>query len=196
MAMILLDCDGVLLEWDRSFASWCRKNIGATPCPSGPKDWNLAEWLGCDDAEALSLVAEFNASPEFGNIWPCINAVQGVSRLAFDGHEMHVITSCSEDPEAARRRHENLVRCFGDVFSAVYCLPLGASKAKLLGQFERGCIWVEDNYCHAVAGREAGHHTFMIERSHNRTLRAGADPMIRWVTTWDDIVSLAHRITF
>lgn len=195
MATVLLDCDGVLLEWDRSFSRWVRTRTGAQPCYRGPQSWNLAEWLGCDDAEALEMVTAFNSSPEFGYLWPCINAVQGVFRLVEDGHALHVITSCSDSPEAQRRRYENLVRCFGDVFNTVICLPLGGEKAGILKRFPPGCIWVEDNYGHAVAGREAGHHTFMIHRSHNQAHRAGSDPMIRWVSTWEDIVSLAQRIT-
>jgi beta-phosphoglucomutase-like phosphatase (HAD superfamily) len=195
MATVLLDCDGVLLEWDRAFARFCATRLGTKPCASGPKHWDLAEWIGVDRDQVFALVDEFNHSPAFGNIWPCHNALRGVAQLVGDGHRLHVITSCSSASEAREMRHANLRRCFGDVFERIVCLPLGFDKSNALIHYPKGCIWVEDNYANAVAGHSAGHHTFMIHRSHNQRDREDSEPTIRWVSEWDDIISLANEVT-
>lgn len=195
MATVLLDCDGVLLEWDLAFARWCRQHHDIDPSLDGPQSWGLGEWLGTDDKTALDLVARFNASPCFGNIWPCTKALQGVFELVQDGHRIEVVTSCSDDASAIAARKKNLLTSFGDVFDKLHCLPLGASKDVVLSNYAPGAIWVEDNYTHALAGRILGHHTFMIKRSHNRAQESASDPMIRWVSDWANIVSLARRVT-
>lgn len=193
-APVILDCDGVLLDWTRSFAHWLYLTRKLPVDPRGPCSWDMLAWTGLDSVAVKEAISEFNHSSHFEDLRPCQGALWGVHQMARAGLELHVITSCTDDREAVERRHNNLRRCFGDVFAEIDCLPLGSSKIEFLAAKKPG-VWVEDNYMHASDGHAFGHAAFMVRHKHNRKLEATSNPAIRWVNGLHEVVSHAQEIT-
>lgn len=185
----IIDCDGVLLDWQRGFRSWVFRHRGVRPLTDEPQSWSLAEWLGLDEHECRTLIEQFNASQEFGQLAALPDAVDAVGRLHRAGHRLTVLTSCSSRPEIANRRRENLRREFGQGFDRVICLDLHECKRTWLDVLRPG-VWIEDNYRNALQGMYAGNKTFMLRRSHNRADEIAGDDRIQWIDDWRPIISL------
>lgn len=189
---VLLDCDGVLLDWESSFREWVTGKL-RRPIAAHPSDWCLSKWLGTTTDEAAALVDEFNHGEFFGNLSPVHGAAWAIGGLAEAGIEMHVITSCSTAPGVTERRRRNLAARFGDVFASVTCLDLGQSKVKALVDHEPGAIWVEDNYTHALTGLALGHRSFVMRYPHNRSYEAShriseSQRAVTWCDGWHDVM--------
>lgn len=184
---VLLDCDGVLLDWESAFREWVTAKL-RRPIAAHPSDWCLSKWLGVTKDEASALVEEFNHGEHFGSLWPVSGAVWAVGGLAEAGFELHVITSCAAKSEVAAQRRQNLAIHFGDVFASVTCLDLGQSKAKALIEHEPGATWIEDNFTHALTGHALGHRTFVLRYPHNRKHEEGSVGPT-WCDDWADVMA-------
>lgn len=185
----IFDCDGVLLDWTRGFRHWVFAAHGIKPSASGPRSWSLFSWLGLPEARCFELIQEFNASQAFGELYALPGANECIAKLKARGHKLTVLTSCSDDPVALKRRKDNLSREFDGGFERVICLPLRESKKAWLDVL-RGGIWIEDNYKNAMMGVEAGHKTFMLRHLHNAEDERSSDSRIVWVDDFAPIVSL------
>lgn len=182
---IIFDCDDVLLDWQEGFRRWMGTLQGIHLDPAGPQSWDMDVWVG---QPATPFVERFNASHTFGSLHPCAGAKSAVARFYAAGHDLHVITSCSDDPIVIRRREQNLDCVFCDVFSSITCLPLGGTKYSTLMRFPRGSAWIEDNYVHACDGWLIGHDTWMLRRNHNVAQEKDSLRAIKWVSTFDQIL--------
>lgn len=191
---VILDCDGVLLDWVRSFAHWLYMTRKLPVDPNGPCSYDMQAWTGLDSVAVKDAINEFNHSPVFEDISPAVGARWAVGQMARAGLELHVITSCTDDKTAVERRRRNLRRCFGDVFTEIDCLPLGGNKIELLAAKKPG-VWVEDRYIHALDGLYCGHKTYMVRRNHNRHLEGTSKSNIRWIDGLHEVVSDAIKIT-
>ncbi|UVK46781.1 hypothetical protein BPNPMPFG_002490 [Mesorhizobium sp. AR07] len=185
----ILDCDDVLLDWQRGFRQWVYANHGIKPEAKGPKSWSLAKWLGVPEARCMELIIDFNSTQAFGELYAMDGAIDAVHKLHQAGHHITVLTSCSGDAVTFARRRANLQRVFGTMVERVVCLALGESKRGWLDVLKQG-VWVEDNYKNAMVGVEAGHDTYMMRRRHNRSDEPDAYPAITWVDDWRPILSL------
>jgi hypothetical protein len=186
---IIIDCDDVLLDWQRGFRSWLFAHHNIRPDEGGPSSWSLAGWLGVPEARCIELIAGFNESTRFGELYAFPDAIEAVARLKANNHEMTVLTSCSNDPAVTARRKENLRREFDGAFDRIVCLGLGESKADWLKVLRSG-IWIEDNYKNAMMGYDAGNKTFVMRRRHNRSDEKTSNPNLVWVDDWRPIVTL------
>jgi FMN phosphatase YigB (HAD superfamily) len=186
----ILDCDDVLLDWQRGFRAWVYAHHGIRPEAKGPKSWSLFTWLGVPEARCMELIADFNASQAFGELYPMDGAIEAVAMLHQAGHQITVLTSCSADPLTIARRKENLQRVFGTMVERVICLALGESKRGWLDVLVAG-VWVEDNYKNAMVGADAGHTAFMLRRRHNRDdeHKEPDDSPLVWLDDWQPILS-------
>lgn len=185
---ILIDCDDVLLDWQRGFRSWLRDTHAINPHPSGPLSWQMTGWLGLPEDECLSLVKQFNSSADFGSLFPISDSINAIRHLRDKGHSLYVITSCGAEPEQTTTRQRNLLQHFGDAFDEVICVPLGVSKATHLATFEPS-VWIEDNYHNALCGLSYGHKPFMLRRNHNRHDETNSHSDIAWVDDWWELIS-------
>lgn len=185
----IIDCDDVLLDWQRGFRSWLFANHGMRPDPDGPSSWSLAEWLGVPESRCLDLITGFNESDAFGGLHAFPDAIEAIAALKRAGHRLTVLTSCSSNPAVVNRRRENLRRQFDYAIDRIICLDLGETKKDWLDVLRTG-IWIEDNYRNAMMGLHAGNDTFMMRRRHNRADEPNSHPHIKWVDDWRPIVSL------
>lgn len=182
--LILVDADGVLLDWTYSFAWWMNKK-GFTVVREDTYD--LGEWFGIDTADAMRYVAEFNGSYALRNLPPYKDAMKYVRKLHVDhGYIFHCITAMSEDPDAKKLRTNNLEHLFGStVFDDVIAVGIGASKEEALEPYrDSGCLWVEDKMENAVLGHEMGLESVIMMQAHNQTFEHDE---IKKVYNWKDI---------
>ena len=173
MTPVILDCDGVLLDWETGFRKWVLRHRPTTAFASKyPSDWDLSHWIGCTPDESMALIKEFNQSAYFGSLGPMPGAARTLYELERLGHPLFVVTSCSSDPAVRLRRERNFSVIFAAQFQRVICLDLGVSKLETLRAFRMiygECIWVEDNLKNALDGFTAGHRSFFLRRPHNET---------------------------
>lgn len=184
---VIFDCDDVLLDWIGGFRKYASKAVNRD-ISGEPQSWDMSTWIG-EPAQVVSeLIAEFNASADFGNLDATAGARSLVSDLEGLGVRLHVITSCSSDPSTVAMRRRNLEENFGSgTFDSIHCLDLGQPKISILRAFKEGAIWIEDNYKNALLGLEAGHRVFVRERPHNREYRHIDNRRLTWFKDWAEL---------
>lgn len=167
--VILVDADGVLLNWEYAFAVWMETH-GFKKVPGGDLNYDIGKRYGIDRDQGKKLIKMFNESASIGFLPPLRDAMYYVKRLHEEfGYVFHCITSLSTDPAAAKLREMNLAKLFGDtVFEKVVCLPTGADKDEALLPYKgTGCWWVEDKYDNALVGHNLGLRSILMEHGHN-----------------------------
>lgn len=167
--LILVDCDGVILNWEYAFAIWMEQH-GFQPVPGGELNYSIGERYNICPDQASKLIKIFNESAAIGFLPPLRDAMYYVKRLHEEhGFVFHCITSLSTDPNAKKLREMNLRKLFGEtVFEEVICLETGADKDEALYAYrDTGCFWVEDKPENAVAGQKLGLQCLLMEHGHN-----------------------------
>lgn len=193
--LILIDCDGVVLNWDDTFEWWVRRKYGIV------KDTNAKDYTGGvygryqltfsehPQLKWMDLVAEFNESDSCCTLPPLRDAINGIRFL----HEQHgyvfqAITSFSLHPYLQRRRIENLRRYFGSAIWGVDFADLCGDKTHLLKQYEGAQIpWVEDKLSNAVVGMDLGLKPYLMMHKYNETDALEMDERIIPVANWKDL---------
>jgi len=182
--VILVDCDGVLLDWEYSFREWM---ISHGHTLVDPTVYDQGKAWGITKARARELIAEFNDSAAIGWLTPFRDAIKYVRMLHEEhGFVFHCITSLSLDPYAGKLREKNLHAVFGEtVFEKIICLDTGADKDEaLLPYAGSGCFWVEDKPENAEVGLKLGLCAVLIEHGHNKDY--DHDGIIK-VKSWKEI---------
>ena len=182
--LILVDCDGVLLDWKYGFFRWMRER-GFEAVQTG--EYDIAITFDIHKDRAKELVRHFNESAAIGWLPQFRDAVKYVRKLHEDhGFIFHCITSLSTDTYAGKLRVKNLEALFGKtVFEKVECLECGADKDEaLLPYKDSGCIWVEDKEENALAGQKIGLNSLLIAHDFNENFD---DPSITKVQNWREI---------
>lgn len=164
---ILTDCDGVLLDWEKTFHMWM-KTQGYRLHVSGVYEMEVA--YGIPRSECKRLVRIFNESAWMGFLPALRDARSGVARLVEAGYTFVCITSLSLDEKARLLRISNLKNIFGkDVFDDVVCLDTGADKDEALAPYkDSGMWWLEDKIENAECGNALGLNTILIAHEHNQ----------------------------
>jgi len=183
---ILVDADGVLLDWVYSFRAWMDRHGYKI------KDYDayrMDEAYGLDRAEGKKLCRMFNESATIRKLPPLRDAIKYVKKL----HEEHgfvfrVISSLSEDQYAQHLRIKNLRELFGDtVFESYVFLDTGADKDDALEPYrDSGCWWVEDKAENANLGYDLGLDSLLMTHDHNE----GYEGPVRKVNNWKEIYEI------
>jgi len=185
--VILVDADGVLLDWFHSFSQWMEFH-GYPIVVKG--EYQIEKTFDIPKEHAKALARHFNESARIEHLPPFRDAIKYVRKLHEEhGYVFHCITSLSADPFAAKLRQKNLKALFGETaFEKVLCLDTGADKDEALAPYkDTGCVWVEDKFENAVAGLNAGLTPFLIDHAHNK---AQNHPDIQRVSNWRHIYEL------
>jgi FMN phosphatase YigB (HAD superfamily) len=167
--VILVDADGVLLNWEYAFAIWMEQH-GFKSVPGSQFDYSMGTRYGIDTDQSKKLIKMFNESAAIGFLPALRDAVYYVKRLHEEhGFVFHCITSLSLDPNAGKLREMNLNKLFGSTaFERVVCLDTGADKNTALEQYrDSGCWWVEDKPENADVGHNMGLKSILMEHGHN-----------------------------
>lgn len=167
--IVLVDADGVLLNWEYAFNVWMEQH-GFALVPGSQFDYSMGERYNIDVAQAKRLIKIFNESAAIGFLPALRDAVYYVKRLHEEhGFVFHCITSLSLDPNAGKLREMNLKKLFGGTaFERVLCLDTGADKHDALAEYQdSACWWVEDKPENAEVGYRLGLRSILMEHGHN-----------------------------
>ena len=187
--VILVDADGVLLNWEYAFSIWMETH-GFNKVPGSEFEYDIGQRYNIDHAQGRKLIKIFNESAAIGFLPPLRDAMYYVKRLHEEhGYVFHCITSLSTDINATRLREMNLRKLFGNTaFERVTCLDTGADKNYALEEYAgSGCWWVEDKPENAEVGHELGLKSILMEHGHNMS---HANEQIPVVKNWREIYEI------
>ena len=186
---LLVDCDGVLCNWEYAFAIWMETH-GFEKAEGSEFVYNIGERYGISGDQGKKLIKMFNESAAIGFLPPLRDAMYYVKRLHEEhGYVFHCITSLSMDINAQRLREMNLKKLFGDTaFERIVCLDTGADKNYALEEYAgSGCWWVEDKPENAEVGLDLGLNSVLMEHGHNMH---HANERIPVVKNWREIYEI------
>jgi len=110
---ILVDCDGVLLDWEYAFDVYLQQH-GFRKVEGGNLKYDIGKRYGIDPEQGRRLIKIFNESAHIGFLPPLRDAMYYVKRLHEEhGFIFHAITSLSRDTNACELRRQNLRKLFG-----------------------------------------------------------------------------------
>jgi hypothetical protein len=167
--VILVDADGVCLNWEYAFAIWMEQH-GFKTVPGSQFDYSMGTRYAIDADQSKRLIKMFNESAAIGFLPALRDAVYYVKRLHEEhGFVFHCITSLSLDPNAGKLREMNLNKLFGSTaFERVVCLDTGADKNAALEPYRDSELWwVEDKPENADVGHNMGLKSILMEHGHN-----------------------------
>ena len=185
--IILTDCDGVLLDWELSFARWIERQ-GYKFNPNNDDQYSINARYDIPHGHGSDIVGDFNHSSDFEHLEPWRDAVEYVKKLVTEGWQFVVITTAGEHPDTYGLRLNNLENVFGkDVVQSLHILPLHGDKGvELIKYKDSGLYWIEDKPENIDAGNKAGLVGFLITHDHNE----GSEGY----TTVHDMSEVADRI--
>lgn len=167
--VILVDCDGVLLDWEAAFDAWMSRH-GYQMNPGGESEYLMHRRYPIAQDQGRQLIRTFNESAAIGYLKPLRDAAWYVRRLHEEhGYVFHCITSLSRDPDAQRLREMSLRKTFGkSVFEKIVCLGTGDDKDQALEPYRDSQLWwVEDKPENADIGHQMGLRSILVEHGHN-----------------------------
>lgn len=185
--VILVDCDGVLLDWEYAFDYWMKRH-GYIKVNSDVYDMALA--YDMPKAEIKRLIRMFNESAAIRKLPPLRDAMKYVKKLHEEhGFIFHAITSLSTDQYAQHLRTKNLRELFGDTaFERYVYLDTGADKDEALAEYaDTGCWWVEDKPENAMCGAKLGLNSVLMTHGHNASFE---HEDVTKVSSWKEIYEM------
>ena len=191
--LLLVDCDGVLCNWEYAFAVWMEQH-GFNTVEGSQFVYNIGERYGIEPAQGKKLIKMFNESAAIGFLPPLRDAMYYVKRLHEEhGYVFHCITSLSLDPNAQKLREMNLNKLFGDTaFEEIVCLDTGADKDQALEPYrDSGCHWIEDKPENAEVGVDLGLRSMLMEHGHNMSYVNSKIPVVK---NWKEIYDLITTV--
>ena len=184
---ILVDCDGVLFDWEYAFDQWMKRH-DYTVVQHGHYQMDIK--YGLERKETVRLVRMFNESAVIRKLPPLRDAIHYVKKLhAEHGYIFHAITSLSKDDYSQHLRTKNLREMFGDsVFEKYVYLDTGADKDEVLEEYrDTGCWWVEDKPQNVDTGIELGLNGILVAHDHNEDYAGKAQRVQTWKEIYDII---------
>ena len=168
--LILVDCDGVLVDWLHSFSMWMEEH-GYKELSTPNECYDIHTTYGITKEKAKELVKYFNESATMCCLPPLRDSVKYVKKIHEElGYVFHCITSLSFDRHAGQLRKLNLDNLFGKtVFDKLVCLDTGADKDDALAPYlDSGCMWVEDKPENAELGANMGLNAILINHPFSK----------------------------
>jgi FMN phosphatase YigB (HAD superfamily) len=187
--LIVTDCDGVLLNWEKAFHEWMTHKEYELQ-KSGPQTtYHFEDSFGVTRDKGRELVREFNESSAIGFLEPFRDAIENVMYLSNKGYVFDIVTSLGSYEYSVKLREMNLQNVFGeDVFREIVCLGLGEDKYDYL-KYRYGTnsdlYWIEDKPSNAEDGARLGMRSILIEHLHNKDFVS--DQHIRRAENWREI---------
>lgn len=184
---ILVDVDGVLLDWRTAFFDWMREK-GHEPAADDLDEWQLDQaFPSLESVGIVQYIRQFNESARIGFLKAYPDAKEYINKLKGHGFGFIAVTAMGTDQCACALRMRNLIDEFNFNFDLHVFTDLGESKKSALKNLRdtyRVECWVEDKVSNAVDGADLGIPTYLIKRFQRNTT---ADPRIIVVSDWKGI---------
>lgn len=167
---IILDCDGVLLDWAYAFDVWMVEH-GYSKISNTNQYYDQTRRYGISHVEAVSQIKKFNESGCVGFIPAFRDSVEYVTKLSELGWKFEVISCLDKDKYAQKLRQKNLLHLFGDVFDFIDCaLDFTVGKEQyLLDRYKgKNYYWIEDSVDHAESGKRVGLNSIVMDHPYNK----------------------------
>jgi hypothetical protein len=191
-SIILVDADGVLLNWEYAFEIWMAQH-GFELIPDGGLNYDMSVRYGISRPQIVKLIKMFNESAAIGFLPPLRDAMYYVEKLHKEhGYTFHCITSVSLDPNSIKLREMNIHKLFGETaFPKIVCLDTGAPKDAALYQYrDTGCWWIEDKTENAELGASLGLNSLLMEHGHNMH---HYHDHVRTVKNWEEVYRIVTQ---
>ncbi len=185
--IILVDCDGVMLDWEFAFENWMAKHGYDVVSKD---EYKVDLKYGLSKQVKHRLVRMFNESAQIRKLPPLRDAIKYIKKLHTDhGYVFHCISSLSTDEYAQHLRTKNLREMFGDsVFDKFVYLDTGADKDDALIEYkDTDCFWVEDKPANADLGIEMGLDSILMAHAHNSSYDGDALRVSNWKEIYETI---------
>ena len=166
--VILVDADGVLLDWLYSFDNWMARHGYEI---FDPNLYKVADRFALPRPDGKKMARMFNESAWIRKLPPHKDAIKYVRKLHEEhGYVFHVISSLSDDEYSQHLRTKNLRELFGNsTFERYTYLDTGADKNEALAFYaDTGCWWIEDKPENADVGADLGLTPILMDHAHNR----------------------------
>lgn len=191
--LILVDVDGVLLDWKNGFLQFMA--IEGIVEKDNSK-YHVWEWMETKDKKEIDeekgrfMIEFFNRSAWMRFLDPLRDVVDIVKALKAKGYEFKAITSMHTDKPAQELRKMNIAEIFGEgTISDITFLPTGADKTEALSKYEgSGAWWIEDKVENAKIGKDLGLTPIIIEHEYNKDQYVHEIPTAKfWSTVYKHI---------
>lgn len=182
--VILVDCDGVLLDWEYAFDQWMKRHGYHKEFD---QVYDMSVSYSMKRADIKRLIRMFNESATIRKLPPLRDAIKYVRKIHEEkGIVFHAITSLSNDEYAQHLRTKNLCELFGPTtFERYVYLDTGADKDEALAEYkDSGCLWVEDKIANAEVGRDLGLRSVLMRHGFNDSYHNDDIPL---VNDWADL---------
>lgn len=198
--LILVDVDGVLLDWKNGFLQFMA--IEGIIEKDNSK-YHVWEWMETKDKKEIDeekgrfMIEFFNRSAWMRFLDPLRDVVDIVKALKAKGYEFKAITSMHTDKPAQELRKMNLAEIFGEgTISDITFLPTGADKTEALSKYEgSGAWWIEDKVENAKIGKDLGLTPIIIEHEYNKDQYVHEIPTAKfWSTVYKHITGERYVI--
>lgn len=167
---ILVDCDGVLLDWAYAFDIWMKEH-GYKRIPNTNFHYSQELRYGIGKDEAFRQIKRFNESGCIGFIPAYKDSVEYVTKLSNLGWRFDVISSLDNDKYSQKLRRKNLIHLFGEVFDFIDCgLDYNIGKESyLIDKYKnKNYYWIEDSVNNAESGVKAGLKSIIMDHAYNK----------------------------
>lgn len=163
---ILVDVDGVLLDWTSRFPYFLQKmgyDREAAIFMHATDEWKTVEELtGLDTEQALKLVDAYCRSKFMRYLSPYKDALIAVNHLK-RYYDFVAVTAITNHPDTIQNRTENLEFWYPGAFKEVHCVGVDGDKQVILSKYSP-TIWIDDSPKHISEGLRAGHACIRLAR--------------------------------
>lgn len=208
--IILVDCDGVLMDWRYKFTRWM-ETIKGHRMMNDNMDYDVSIQFDLSRREINPLIQEFNRTDsQIAHVPPHRDAIKYVKKLHEEhGYVFHMITAMHDlvqgdnvryhdsarldelERELARNaRIRNTRDLFGETAFEEYHFTEGGDKTEHLKRYENTeCYWIEDKISNAILGEALGLEPILMRHKYNENVNKAlpGQKEIKVCSNWEDV---------